>query len=174
MDVFPASDASDDESNSSEEDGYAEDEQRDARLTVVGYACRVFRDDATAQWIDSNEHLVRWGQELVDRFDVRCLLDPDAAFARPEAAEAIEEDLSAKRKERLRRERFKDLLRIEQRSAEAAAEAKGKEELRGVGAASRDHELKTQEQQQQSPATTTNTGKPRWLSLLALSAELGV
>lgn len=172
MDVFPASDASEHDSSSSscEESGYGADEQGDAGLTVVGYACRVFRDDATAQWIDSNEHLVRWGNELVDRFDVRCLLDPDAVFARREDAEACEEGLSPKQRERLQRERYKDLLRIEQRSAQA--EAKRKEEARGVGFAVADSESKAQDAQQDAAKATNNSKQTEMVAFFDVIARV--
>ena len=79
MDIFPPSDASDSGSEGSLDD--------ELDLSVVGYACRTFRDDSAAARMENNEHLHCWNNDerrriLVDRYDVRCLLDVEAAFAR--------------------------------------------------------------------------------------------
>lgn len=110
IDIFPASDASlsDDEEDSSMD------------LCVVGYASRVFSDEITAVRIDANEHMHCWNNDmnmclLVDRYDVRCLLDDEVSFARAAtAAQSSDFGLRVSQRKMLDFERYRDLTQQEE------------------------------------------------------------
>eukprot|EP00961_Rhodomonas_salina_P076079 1021227-Rhodomonas_salina.2 len=62
------------------------DDDDDADITVVGYSCNVYRDDATATSLDNSEHLMLWMDNKdenlwIDRYDARLLLDDLSAFS---------------------------------------------------------------------------------------------
>lgn len=130
MDIFPASDVSD----SDEGEGSSLD------LCVVGYACRVFSDDEAAARVDNNEHLHCWNNELgkrllIDRYDVRCLLDDEAAFAKA-APTADEWDYGLRNSQRrmLDHERYRELMQQEDLSRRSTSSGRDTAGTDDVGA----------------------------------------
>lgn len=65
----------------------AQAEEKMHALTVVGYACKLFRDDDTASSLHREKHMLVWhGREdlgiTIDRYDVRAHLDNHASFVK--------------------------------------------------------------------------------------------
>eukprot|EP00466_Bigelowiella_natans_P015124 jgi/Bigna1/66927/fgenesh1_pg.2_\ len=51
-----------------------------ATLSIRGYFCKIYKDDATAMRLDQGAHLTPWNDDdevKIDRFDVRAIMTPD-------------------------------------------------------------------------------------------------
>lgn len=87
-----------------------------AELSVVGYSCTLFRDDAAALRIDREEHMIPWMGDstlIVDRFDARAALDDRRAFVKLKGRAAGEDAEELALGEQLEFERYRDAGEVE-------------------------------------------------------------
>lgn len=91
-------------------------ERLTAELSVVGYGCTLFRDDAAALRIDREEHMIPWMGDstlIVDRFDARAALDDRRAFVKLKGRAAGEDAEELALGEQLEFERYRDAGEVE-------------------------------------------------------------
>ena len=89
----------------------------DPALTVVGYACDMFRDDAAASFVHAGSHLIPWmgtdsikNDLLMDRYDARMTLDSIKLFEKNRAQYPTLSRTERKEEEDIDRERYRDLF----------------------------------------------------------------
>lgn len=94
-----------------------EEEKEKALIVVVGYECKLFRDDDTAAAVNSGKFLVPWmGDEglMIDRYDVRALLDDRKLFKKSKAKQKLPTKEELEEEAALDYERYFDLEHYEE------------------------------------------------------------
>jgi hypothetical protein len=94
-----------------------EEEKEKALLAVVGYECKLFRDDETAAAVNGGRFLVPWmGDEslMIDRYDVRALLDDRKLFKKTKGKQRTITKEELEEEAALDHERYFDLEHYEE------------------------------------------------------------
>jgi len=84
-------------------------------LEVIGYGCKIGRNNELALFLDKGKHLIPWNgtdtTRMVDTYDARNLLDNEKQFARSTTKKRKFETVEEKKEEKMcQLERFKDLF----------------------------------------------------------------